>query len=474
MENNLSQSIQQQQKQLLSQRQQQSLELLHLPLQELDARINEELEKNPLLEEKEPVSRLETPEEKENSANDGQEEGSAVSADEAARLLWGDDLPSSGSYSSGDREDDGDFWSNSPAPPPSVDEQLETEIATSNLPERMKETARIIIDNLDEHGYLRSHLADLAMLCDADMEEMEQALLLVQSFDPPGIAARDLGECMRLQLIRKNQLSPLLEKLTQPDMLEQIAANHIPRIASELGVTPDEINEALGILRKLDPVPVASKAEETRVPELEILWNGTEYTVNAPFARERKLFISEKYEKLLLDPATSKEDRDYIREKPNSAKELIRSLQMRGDTLTGIGRVIVKTQRDFLDRGKSALKPLTMKQAGEELGLHETTISRAAADKFVRTPHGVFELRDFFSGGFTSSDGEDISARAVREKIRDLIRDEDPYDPLSDDKISGLLAEQGLDVARRTVAKYRDILKIPSTRLRKKYGSAKK
>ena len=469
MENTLSQNALLQQRQLLSQRQQQSLELLQLPLLELEHRITEELAVNPLLEElpilqedktsKEPKEEQETPDSPEN-----------LSDTEAALTLWGDDLPRGSVYA--DMDDEGDFWSNSEAPPPSLEDQLASEIAISGVPERIQELAELIVSNLDDRGYLSSHLADLAMLGDADMEEMEKALALVQSFDPAGIAARDPGECLRLQLKRQNKLTPLLQALTEESSLEDLAANHLPRLAKKLKISIEELQEALGELKKLNPAPgavLSSRSADIAEPEIEILRNGENYVVRTLHNRERRLTISKQYEKLLEDPATTPEARAYIEEKIRSARELLEALILRGDTLTGIGNVLIRTQQAFLDEGPQALKPLTMKQAGEMLGLNESTISRAVAGKTLRTPQGVYPLRFFFSSGFVNNDGEDVAARAVQEKIRSLIRAEDPHNPLSDDKLARLLAGDGLNVARRTIAKYRDILKIPSTRLRKKY-----
>lgn len=467
MENSLSQNISLQQRQLLSQRQQQSLELLHLPLQALDARIAEELKNNPLLEDELPPAG----EQITDSEKDNQDSNEDSQTDfEAAQNLWGDDLPAGSIYA--DSDDDGDFWSRTAAPPPSMDEQLEVEIATSGLSERMIFLAGNIISNLNESGYLASHLADIAMLCDADMEEMEEALGLVQSFDPPGIAARTLGECLKIQLERKGSSTPLLEKLTTDDSIQEIIANHIPQLAKKLNVSMEELLPAVAELKKLDPAPgavLSAKENEVSEPEIEIIRKNGHYAVKTLHDRERRLSISLRYQKMLDDPALQPETRAYIEEKIRSAKELIESLRLRGDTLTAIGNVLIRTQADFLDSGPEELHPLTMKQVGEMLDLNESTISRAVAGKAVKTPQGIFPLKYFFSSGYQSGDGENIASRAVQEKIRALIASEDPKKPLSDDKIAQLLSEDGIKIARRTVAKYRDILEIPDTRKRKRF-----
>ena len=467
MENSLSQNISQQQKQLLSQQQQQALKLLELPLMALEERIDQELEKNPLLEEELPPAgeQISDHEEKDQDSS-----GDIPTDRELAQTFWGDDLPAGSVYANSD--DDGDFWSNTAAPPPSMDEQLEAEIATSGLSEKQVFLANNIISNLNANGYLASHLADLAMVCDADMDEMEEALAIVQSFDPPGIAARTVGECLKLQLQRKGALTPFLEKLTTDDTLEEIAKNRIPQLAKKLNVTVDEIVRSIAELKKLNPFPggaFSAEKEDSFRPEIEIVSKGSGYIVNTLSTRLQRLSVPQRYEELLNDPETAPEAKVWLEEKMRSANELLEAIRLRGDTLTGIGTVLIRTQGAFLDYGPEELRPLTMKQAGEMLGLNESTISRAVAGKSVKTPRGEFPLKYFFSSGFKSDDGEDIAARAVQEKIRAIISSEDPRDPLSDDKISQLLAADGLNVARRTIAKYRDILKIPSTRLRKRF-----
>ena len=242
------------------------------------------------------------------------------------------------------------------------------------------------------------------------------------------------------------------------------------QLAKKLNVSIDELLLAVAEIKKLNPAPgavLSVKDDKISEPEIEILQKNGHYVVNVLHSKERHLFISQHYQKLLEDPATPPETKAYIEEKIRSARELIESLRLRGDTLTAIGNVLIRTQADFLDSGPEELRPLTMKQAGEMLDLNESTISRAVAGKSVKTPQGIYPIKYFFSSGFKSDDGEDVAARAVREKIRALIAAEDPHNPLSDDKIAQLLAQEGVKIARRTVAKYRDILNIPGTSKRK-------
>lgn len=459
----LEQSAKLKQKQIqhLSQHQRQSLEVLQCPVLELEQFLASELAINPLLEELAPEPSSDEP--AENSSDDEMqleierdEWGEEINVPDPERLRRDADMP--------------DFWMNRPAPEPTLHEQLESEILTSRCSVRTIELAREVAEYIDETGYLQTPLADIAMICDADINELEEALELIQSFDPPGIGARTLSECLKLQLMRSNKLTPLLDDIISTG-LEDIEHNRIPQLASRLGVTVAEINTARAELRKLNPVPGVSARQAEQVPvELEVirLEDGS-FQVRLTREQPMRLGISKRYADLLLDPSMSEEDKNYLKEKLASARELLRSLEQRKSTLLRLGEVIAEHQKDFLDFGTEHLHSFTMKQAAEEIGVHETTISRAADGKYISTPQGVFPLRYFFSAGFICADGQDISANAVRKMLKELIENEDPYAPLSDEKLAGLLKESGLPVARRTVAKYREAMKIPSASGRKKY-----
>ena len=280
-------------------------------------------------------------------------------------------------------------------------------------------------------------------------------------------------------------MTPLLDRLTDDDALQEIAANRLPKLAAELKVSMQELNAALAIIRKLDPAPggeLSSGRTSYLEPELEIIADGDKFIVVPQDSGHRRFFIPQRYSKMLEDPALSEEDKKYITEKLRSANELLKALVMRQDTLTGIGNVIIATQEDFLRRGPEALKPLTMHQAGEMIGRHETTISRAVGwestddcgnrikgSKLIKTPQGIFPLKFFFSGGYRNAEGGDVSANAVMVKLRELIDREDPCKPLSDDKLSAMLKDSGLPVSRRTVTKYREKMDIPDSRMRKQF-----
>ena len=447
-----------------------SLDLLHMPVQELEQLLRSELAENPMLEE--------CASEPEQNTSDGSENSDAADRDIEIDE-WGDEVDIPDPERVRRNEELPDFWMNSPAPEPTLIEQLDAEIATSGCSSRMRELATAIVDALDDSGYLTTPLADIAMTENADMQEISEALVFVQSFDPPGVAARDLAECLRLQLERKNLMTPLLTNIIDSG-LSDIENNRIPHLAKKLGVTLDELNSALALLRTLEPAPGSrTKQAEQVIPELEIISDGEGGFVPR-LTREQtiRFGISPRYSRLLDDPSVSVEDRKYLRDKYESAREFLRSLELRKSTLLGIGEVICRTQKDFLERGPEYLHSLTMKQAAELLNLNESTVSRAVScgrrdgagsARYISTPHGVYPLKYFFSGGYTGRAGEDIGANAVREKLKELILSEDPRAPYSDEKLAGLLKEAGIPVARRTVAKYREAMKILPASMRRKY-----
>lgn len=456
------------QEQQLSARQLQSLELLNLPLLELEEKLTQALENNPLLE-AENADPLPEPEPVSEAAD---EDESLLPAEAAESEEWNDELPLPPERTSSDEaEERREYLMNSLTDLPTLQEQLEFELAMTSLPEDVRRAAAEIIGGIDDSGYLRSTVADIAMSTGEPVETVEKALKVVQSFDPPGVGCRDLPECLRLQLERKHALTPVLKEILDHH-LEEIARNRLPQLARTLKISLDELNAALAELRKLSPFPgsaLAPEHSEFIAPEVEIVRHDGEFEARPCKDGAPRLFLAERYVKLLETPDLPSEDRAYLREKLQQARELMQALELRRSTIVRIAEVIARTQRDFLEQGVEALHPLTMRQVGEELELHETTVSRAVANKFVRTPQGIFPLKFFFSAGFTAENGAELSNRAVMEKIRELVQKESPEKPLSDEQLAGQLKSLGIPVARRTVAKYREAIGIPSSSLRRKH-----
>ena len=377
-----------------------------------------------------------------------------------------------GTGEAGFTNEENDFMLNSLSDAPTLQEQLFSELATCDATPEVRRLAEEIIGSIDDTGYFRSTPADLAMSENAELADAEAALKLVQSFDPPGVGCRDLAECLKLQLERTGELTPLYREILDHH-LEEIARNHLPQLARTLRISLEELNRCLARLRRLNPYPGSALAPEHAdfvMPEVSIVRGADgEYEVAPRRNGMPRLFLAERYLKLLETPDLPAADKAYLRDKLQQARELMRALDLRQSTIVRIAGVIVATQRDFLDNGVAALKPLTMKQAGEMLELHETTVSRAVANKYVETPQGIFPFKFFFTAGFTGEDGTSVSNRAVMEKIKELIDKENPAKPLSDEQLAQMLKAGGLAVARRTVAKYREGMNIPSSSLRRKH-----
>ena len=466
MENRLSTGLsgKMEQQQVLSQNMQRSLELLAMPVAILEERLTAELIANPMLEEISATPEAELPVSSGQETEDENDyENNSILPDH-----WSDDLPLPGDNSEAAERD---YLGTLPAPPPPLRTLLMTELMSMPLSEEQQHIALEIISALKDDGYLGISLPDLAMICDADMDEVNKALALVQNIAPAGVAARDLPECLKLQLARKGKLTAELEKLLD-EGLEDLEKNRISALEKKLGISNDQLDNMLKTLRTLNPAPGRENNSFTAAvtPDLTItmLDNGN-YTAVVRKENSMRIIVSPLYEKLLGNGNLSSADRNYLQEKLAHAKELISAVNMRESTLKRLGEIIIKYQKDFLDHGIDHLHGLTMKTAATELGLNESTVSRAVAEKFVETPQGSFPLKYFFSGSYNTGDGNDIATQAVLKKIRNIVSAEDPSAPLSDEAIAKILKNEGLSVARRTIAKYRKLLKIPSSTLRKKF-----
>jgi RNA polymerase sigma-54 factor len=472
-EQSLSANQSMRQEQTMSARQLQSLEILHAPIQELQLRLAEELAANPVLEAElpdneisvgDPLSAVEAPEAGPTGDDDAELDRLFDAADE-----WHDQLPLPAENEAGN--DPRDYLFHSLSHEVSLQEQLLAELNLAGADSRTGEIAAMVIGSIDDSGYLRTHPADIAMATGASEAEVERAVKLVQSFDPPGVGARDLAECMRLQLERRGEKDRRLFALLDGH-LDDIARNRLPQVAKALRISMTELDRLLEKLRRLNPFPGAALSPAASgyvVPEAVIVRdeNGT-FNVRDD-RRLIRLHIPDRYFKMLEDSELDAEDRAYIREKIASARELIRALDQRESTIRALARVIAAGQHDFLEHGVEHLRPMTMRQAAEQIGVHETTISRAISGKYLETPRGVFEFKYFFSGGFQTEGGAAVSSRSVQDKIRQLVAAENADKPLSDEKLSRMLKEDGLDVARRTVAKYREEIGIPATHLRRRH-----
>jgi RNA polymerase sigma-54 factor len=331
-----------------------------------------------------------------------------------------------------------------------------------------------MIGNLDEHGYLGISLEEVCQATGATAEETEPVLKQIQFFDPVGVAARDLKECLLVQLENLGLGDSLAARIVR-DHLHQLENKRYDRLARDLGVSVEDIVDAAHLIASLEPRPARGFEEEeirTIIPDVSVEKITDEYVVFLNDEGIPRLRVSSLYRRLAGQEGEEEASaRQYLQEKVRAATWLIKSIQQRQQTLYRVTQSIFKFQHDFLDLGVRHLKPMVLKDVAEDIGMHESTVSRATANKYVHTPQGLFELKYFFQSGLKSGNGEDVASESVKDKIRSIISTEDPKRPHSDQYIAGLLSQESIDIARRTVAKYREAMGIlPSSKRRQPYS----
>ncbi|GAQ95331.1 RNA polymerase sigma-54 factor [Thermodesulfovibrio aggregans] len=342
------------------------------------------------------------------------------------------------------------------------------QLRLSRASDKIRAVAEVIIGNIDEDGYLRATEEEIAKISDVDMETVKKAIELVQSFDPAGVGARDIKECLFLQ-IRELDLENTLVQSIIEEHLEDIRKKKYENIAKKFNVSVDEVIKAVKIIEKLEPRPGRnfSKTQVTiPVPDVYVNKIEGEYQIVLNDEGIPKLRLSKLYKELFTEKDLSADERKYLKEKFKNAVELLKSIEQRNKTIYRVTESLIKFQRDFFDKGISYLKPLNLRDVAVDLGLHESTISRVTSNKYLACDHGVFSFRFFFSNALPSNEGN-VSTTFVKDLIQKIISEENPESPLSDKEISEMLKRQGIDIARRTVAKYREELKIPPKSLRK-------
>ena len=350
-------------------------------------------------------------------------------------------------------------------------EFLTSELQFSGLRGEILPMSLYLAGCLDEDGYLRISLEEIAEQTGADVKLIREALLHVQAMEPAGIGARNLTECLSLQLIRKGMDTPLAMLLVK-DHLEDIAKGRTGALAKTLGVKPVQIQDTCDLIRTLDPKPgrrFGCDAEaQYIVPDVYVELRDGKLVVSVQESAAPRLIISPFYRRLLEDPQADEPLKDFLEGRLNSAAWLIRSIQQRSQTILNVTGVIADLQEDFL-KGTGSLAPMTLAQVAQIAGVHESTVSRCTSGKFAQTPRGVFELKDLFSGGYNAGGGE-VSTGSVKKLIRRYIEAEDGSDPMSDQLLSEKLKqENGVSISRRTVAKYRESLGIPPSSARKRF-----
>ena len=350
-----------------------------------------------------------------------------------------------------------------------LQEHLEKQIQMSDLPRRDHALAETLVGNLNDDGYFDGSLADVVMVSGESEAHVLEVLAAISRFDPPGCGARTLKECLLAQMDKlddspwEDEVRALIE-----NHLEDIASGRVARILDALHITRAEYAETLRELRTLDPKPgraYPSSGESNRIvkPEVHAVRDGGRWVADVDDRSLPEIRISPKYLKMIEDPSVEKETREYLAERLASAHQLNDAIEHREETIRAIAQEIFDRQPDFFELGLKGLKPLTMAEVAEKVGVHPATVSRTVNDKYVSTPKGVVELRRFFTQGIETSDGEVVAKDAVHDALKALVSAEDKRHPLSDEAIAAKLKAQGFPVARRTVAKYRGILDIPGT-----------
>ncbi len=351
----------------------------------------------------------------------------------------------------------------------SLHDQLLEQLTMVDLNDYEKKIAEIVLGNIDDDGYLRLDVEDLLSLPNFPAETLDKILDTVHDFDPPGVGARDLRECLMLQLKRAGKEDSQEYQLVA-DHLDLLGRHKYDDIARSMGLTGERVKELAVAIAKLDPKPGHSFSEariEYITPEIIVEKKDGEYIITQNKKPYPKLFINQKYLQMLKDPNISKEVKTYIREKITKSKQFIQSIDQRMSTIYRIAVEVVRIQRDYFDHGVLRLKPLNMKTVAEILEVHETTVSRATSGKYMQTPRGLLSMKYFFKPGIMTASGESISNESVKAALGEIVRDEDKNKPYSDAKLVKILEEQGMKIARRTVAKYRDQLRILPSHLRK-------
>jgi RNA polymerase sigma-54 factor len=451
---------------------QQSLQILQAPTLELRQIIQQEVEINPVLELESPEVSLEdaVPDDPDN--REERDELDILSQmDEEWREYWAQSRAQTASRTSEDQER-WQFLMDSIVAPTTLQEHLLSQLHTAEVTASVAKHVEFLIGNLDDRGFLNTPVEELSLQHAIPIEELRQAKELLISFDPVGVGADDLRECLLIQLERLGKRQSLAYRLV--DMhLDDLANKRYPILARKMGVPVEQISRSADFISTLDPRPASRFSASSNnyvTPDIIVEHQAREWVPVMNNDDLPHLRLSNAYKDMLSQPGSSTEVRNYIREKLRSGKFLIRSIQQRQQTIYKIAVQILAHQREFLEKGTGLLRPLNMAQVADEVGVHETTVSRAIAGKYMATPHGVFELKFFFSHGVRTESGEDLSNTSVKNAIADLIKGEPKSKPLSDDKLAKILDQQGIKVARRTVAKYREALGILPSHLRKSFS----
>ena len=450
---------------------QQAIKLLQLSRMELQEIIAQEIKENPVLEEVSSLEEASGPEEVSGLEEGARQDESAEAPEPIKDFDWDEYMEGHGisTYKSPKSEGDGASWENFLTRQITLSDYLFWQLRMSQVTTREHEIGTLIIGNIDENGYLRGSLEEICRDVGCPARQSEEILKLIQSFDPAGVGARDLRECLLIQLTGLSERDPLAEQIVE-GYLAYCKTKDYRGLAKKLKIPLSQVLAAVETISHLDPKPgrpFSTDEAKIIIPDVFVYKVEGDYIVVLNDDGLPKLRINTYYRNL-LDTETDDVPRGYLKEKMKSALWLIRSIQQRQMTLYKVTKSIVKFQRDFIDDGINYLKPLVLRDVADDIQMHESTVSRVTTNKYVHTPQGIYELKFFFSGK-VGGYGKEVSAKRVQNLIKEVIAEEDPRRPFSDEKICQLLKERhAITIARRTVAKYREMMKILSSSERKK------
>jgi RNA polymerase sigma-54 factor len=461
---------------------QQAIRLLQLTRLELVEMISQEMKENPLLEEVEegreeveaerPSSEEEAAEPNVETEHTPEVKGEGEGADEydwESYLETYNPAPFKGqSFQDGDEKPS---FENFLTKKTTLADHLYWQLQFGRFTEEEQKVGTWIIGNLEDDGYLKITLEDICSETNLPIDLVEGVLHKIQQFDPVGVAARDLKECLLIQLEQISVRDPLAEKIVS-EHLSLLKNRNYPAVAKRLGVSLERVNQAAHLISKLEPKPgkgFGGEVAQEIIPDVFVYKVEGEYVIYLNDEGVPRLNVNPLYRSILADNrAGFQGDRKYIQEKLRSALWLIRSIHQRQTTIYKVAKSIVKFQRDFLDKGIQSLRPLVLRDVAEDIQMHESTISRVTNNKYIHTPQGIYELKFFFNAGITSTQGESLASGSVKNLVHEIIAREDPKKPYSDEKLVQILKGMNIHIARRTVSKYREMMKILSSSERRK------
>lgn len=459
----------------------QAIQILQFNTQELDAYVEEQLLVNPVLEQSH----------SEGSGDASREEGKAFGEMKESRspekdraskdedFDWKeyikdrqyDDI-SYRQWEEKSSDEKGSMYEQYASSDVTLPEHLMFQLQFASGKKSCRKIGRYIIESLDENGYMTSTEEEIARALDVPEEAVKKVIDMIHTFDPVGVGARDLKECLIIQLRQKGELTELFERVIN-EHLDDLANNRLAVIAKDMGISTFEAQEMSDMIRTLEPKPGRQFASQVEtkyiVPDVIVERVDDDYVVTINDSSTPRLMVSSYYQSLLHQSETDEKLSKYLSDRVNSALWLIRSIEQRKQTIYNVVTAVVKYQKDFFDRGSKYLRTLTLKDIAEEVGIHESTVSRSINGKYLQSPRGVFEIKYFFSAGVSGSHGEGISSNSIKEFIREIVENEDTKSPYSDQDMVELLKEKGISISRRTVAKYRDEMNILSSSKRRRY-----